>query len=121
METHEGRRVSLGEWLLRQPVSDSHQVHRTRNENVLQMRFSQADVACPSQVKAAYAIGKGPLNASAPGIMFGEGLSFFACSGSLQGFVWSGDAQSRYAGAGSRVLPFLTILLANYLASAELP
>ena len=95
-------------WLFRQPAGNAHQIHTGRDENMLQVRFDPAQGACSSQVQVAHAIGKGPLNASAPGIMFGEGLSFFACSGSLLGFIWSGDAQSRYAGADSRVLPFLT-------------
>ena len=57
------------------------------NENVLQMRFGQADVACPSQVKATHALGQRPFDASALGILLGEGLGFFSCSGRLQGFV----------------------------------
>jgi len=83
VEVHEGRGAGLGEWLLCQPVSDAHQVHRGRNEDVLQMRFSQADVACASQVTAAYALQQRALNTCA----LGKGFGLFSCSGGLQSLV----------------------------------
>ncbi len=51
------------------------------------MRFSQADVACASQVKAAHILRQCPLDTCALGILLGKGFSLFSCSGGLQSFV----------------------------------
>ena len=62
------------------------------------MRFSQADVACASQVKAAHALRQRPFDANT----LGKGFGLFSCSGRLQGLVLGFGAHRDGASGWSR-------------------
>src|SRR5437764_98792 len=114
----EGRATRLGARPLAEPRAEAQEVQPRRGQDVAEVRFRLADVACATQATGPDAARERALDTRAPGVGGREVAGLLALPGGLEGVVFvmgaDGDRATRIfprarteraAGAGAAVAP----------------